>query len=305
MWCWGGNSHGELCLGAPGPEESSAVRTKLTDVVEVALGSFHTCARHRDGSVSCCGDDRFGTLGDGDVDSTGRIVQTLSSGAMALGGSDDATCALGESGVTCWGHLLVDGVHRPIKTLIANTAGASAVDMTVSFGCVLVKGSPLCWGANDLGQLGYGGAATSAPVPTRPALGITDAVSITVGTDFACVLRSSGETRCWGSNQVGQLGATVGSPAIVTGATAVSAGSAHVCAETKAGDTLCWGQNDHEQLGVPGDRTNRDTPIRARFKGQSIACGNASCCGLVDGVPACWGRIHGVSGEPRAVPIGE
>jgi alpha-tubulin suppressor-like RCC1 family protein len=74
--------------------------------------------------------------------------------------------------------------------------------------CALTTSSiVLCWGRNDVGQLGTGSVDTIAhPVPARVHLPAR-VQQLTVGRDHACALSSQGTAYCWGSNALGQIGA--------------------------------------------------------------------------------------------------
>lgn len=62
VWCWGGNRVGQL--GRDGRRSAALVHVpQLHDVVEIAAGDEHTCARDRGGMVRCWGRDREGQLG--------------------------------------------------------------------------------------------------------------------------------------------------------------------------------------------------------------------------------------------------
>src|SRR5690606_13151996 len=76
--------------------------------------------------------------------------------------------------------------------------------------CALLdQGRVRCWGANAHGQLGLGHA--EPPDPSRIPDGEVDlggpAVHLAAGHDFTCALVEDGDAvRCWGKNDVGQLG---------------------------------------------------------------------------------------------------
>ena len=81
---------------------SPTVFPSPADVVELAAGDRHVCARTGGGHVVCWGDDRRGQLGGGSTDtrSTSMTVEGLSDAqALALGA--DFSCASGA--VACWG----------------------------------------------------------------------------------------------------------------------------------------------------------------------------------------------------------
>src|SRR4029453_17040006 len=79
---------------------------------------------------------------------------------------------------------------------------------------VLENGSVRCWGGNDTGQLGYGDTddrgdnANEMGDDLDPIdLGAGRTASAVVGGSFhSCALLDGGAVKCWGANDVGQLG---------------------------------------------------------------------------------------------------
>jgi alpha-tubulin suppressor-like RCC1 family protein len=67
-------------------------------------------------------------------------------------------------------------------------------------------GRVFCWGANDRGQLGDG-TLTDRPDPTQVA-GLDPASTLAVAWmgDHDCAITHSGELRCWGANDRGEIG---------------------------------------------------------------------------------------------------
>ena len=68
--CWGRNREGQLGAGMTESSMPVAVLGRrdgtdshLGNVAELALGAFHSCARHDDGPITCWGDDSFDQLG--------------------------------------------------------------------------------------------------------------------------------------------------------------------------------------------------------------------------------------------------
>lgn len=76
-----------------------------SDVVEVALGEQHGCARTRRGEVLCFGQNESGQLGAGDLRAHDGAVRVAGvSGAVAVGCAGASSCALlGNGDVMCWG----------------------------------------------------------------------------------------------------------------------------------------------------------------------------------------------------------
>jgi alpha-tubulin suppressor-like RCC1 family protein len=82
----------------------------------------------------------------------------------------------------------------------------SAIALGANHTCALLgSGAVRCWGRNNFGKLGDG-TPTNRYTPVS-VIGITDASAIALGVLHTCAaLRDSGAVRCWGDNNVGQLG---------------------------------------------------------------------------------------------------
>lgn len=136
----------------------------------------------------------------------------------------------------------------------------------------------------------------------------TNFTHISAGGYHNCAVNSSGEIKCWGRNNSGQLGSGAISifeeiPVTVSGlgglATKVSAGGTQgipgfTCAII-GGGVKCWGRNDYGQLG-DGTLINSSTPVDVTgltSNVTSISLGEYSACALInDGTIKCWGRNH-------------
>lgn len=144
-------------------------------------------------------------------------------------------------------------------------------------------------------------------------------VSVGAGTDFACVLHEGGDVRCWGRNDVGQLGRgtsdTLAHPeaervALSERVVALGVGRDHACALTKKGEAFCWGDDRMAESGAEGiaDECSdlgtivpcRTKPTRVasdqRFR--SIAAGFRQSCGItMEQRVFCWGDAYAADEE--------
>jgi hypothetical protein len=208
----------------------------LTNVTALSAGLDHSiCALTQGGSVVCWGDDTDGQIGPNGGASMCNGGSPCSPTPATVAGVNNATavsvgngfaCALVQSGaVECWGNN-ADGElgHAETNSCEFNTfpcsatplavtglTGATAIAAGNSFACALVQGGTVeCWGANFSGELGnasvtgtcQGGSTvcTTSPVAVT---GVTNAVAIAAGGQFACALLQSGDVKCWGGGALG------------------------------------------------------------------------------------------------------
>lgn len=247
----------------------------FADVVEVAAGGLHTCARTGNGRVWCWGRNDISQLGVGEdsprtIRSTPIPVPGLT-GVLGIAAGAAHTCVItAERGVRCWGLNdlgqsgdaslryqrgtpgAVEGLEQPVVAL-ALGGGHS---------CALLEGGQVrCWGGDESGQLGDGGTATTR-ASAAPVTGLeAPVVRLAAGLNHTCAALSNGSVKCWGSNDGGQLGdgsrdnraqpvAVQGLPA---GAVRALAGGANsTCAVSAAGGLHCWGPQ-YPLLGLGED----------------------------------------------------
>ncbi len=302
----------------PDAEEPTDAGTDVArpNVLGVALGELHTCARKPEGTVKCWGDDVQGQTGTGGVD--GGLLRTPTAvsevtDAIAIASGGKHSCVVRQSGkVSCWGFNL-DGqlgngqtnarALAPVD--VAGLGDAVSVAAGASFTCAIrAGGTVVCWGAGLAGQLGNGGTATR-PTPT-PVTNLNDALAIAAGEAHACAVRSGGRVVCWGDGVNGQLGTgTVSSssvPVIVAGLdgiVSVAAGARSTCALRNTGQVYCWGANERGQLGSGvANATPNPSPVLVTGIDDAVAlavgAGHA-CVARKSGGAACWGA--GASGQ--------
>jgi cysteine-rich repeat protein len=188
--CWGGNFWGSLGYGTYetiGDDETPASAGDIQldgPVVDVAVGSSHTCARLTDDRLRCWGSNLSGELGLGDFNFLGYATpQPVTLGGpvadLQLGAS--LTCARMMTGdVRCWGSgaegQLANGTGESFGlTQPAESAAAvafanmtPAYHLTASNGhaCARLQyGEMYCWGLDGDGQLGYGQTANLGDNP--------------------------------------------------------------------------------------------------------------------------------------------
>jgi alpha-tubulin suppressor-like RCC1 family protein len=221
--CWGYN--GDRQLGGDcgltmcaAPIEAGG----LTEpVLSVAVGRRHTCVLTEVGGVECWGHNHFGYLGNGTTTPSASPVGVsgLIGGVEAVAAGTFNSCALTTSGgVKCWG-LDIDITQSELNQSIYNTflepvdipgleSGVTAIALGDFHGCALMAvGGVKCWGNDESGQLGDGGASapsTSVPVSVVDLPG--PAIAIAAGALHTCAIVEGAGAVCWGANSSGQLG---------------------------------------------------------------------------------------------------
>lgn len=292
----------------------------------IAAGSAHTCAVTPGGGVKCWGDNHFGQLGDGSTTPSASPVDVagLRSGIVAVSGSGNHTCALGDTGVvTCWGANesgqlgIGTTATSPVPRVVAGLGSrVLQVSAGASHTCALTESrAVMCWGANGTSELGTGDTTASAtPVPVKDLPARSTLVD--VGNGFTCVVFTGRTVRCWGDNGDGQLGQgdrtvrTRWEPVTeLPRSSVLTVGDAHACAVTREGVVACWGANWAGQLGITLASAGSLTPIGVPGLPAgvtSVAAGYNRTCAVASGSVTCWGgAVDAASAEqagPRPVP---
>ncbi|MEZ4336765.1 MAG: RCC1 domain-containing protein [Sandaracinaceae bacterium] len=244
-------------------------------IVQVSVGSWHSCALLDTGRVLCWGGDFRGMLGDGATDESFAsdradpqpVVGITNASAIYAGW--DATCAIDatDGSAMCWGlnnperfgdgvgdqttptpvPLYFPGVPEPILEL----------DHNGSHLCVRTAARVFCSGRNNLHQLGRDGANSHL-------------LSEVLGLPFGRTLRAR-----WPSATVRRR-ASPWSP-------------------LDDGTVWCFGGND--DWSVDGGEHRGPCPRRSRLAHRPGRAGNDFACALDDmGAVRCWGAT------PMAVP---
>ena len=235
---------------------------------------------------------------------------------------EGVTCVLfTNQRVKCWGNpaefgTLGNGDRTPRAPLDASTMGDSLPFVDLGEGvrvkqialknlhvCALTTtGRIKCWGGNSWGQLGYGDTIHRGVSPAQMGdnlpyvdLGVQfSAVEVVCGAYHTCAILNTGDVKCWGNNEQGQLGYgdtahrgdspfemgnNLPTVQLGTGTKALqldAAGSVlcgiigpdnsvtcllqHTCAIVTGYQVKCWGSNDNGQLGLEDTVQRGDLP---------------------------------------------
>lgn len=281
------------------------------DVARVAAGGPHTCALKSNGKIACFGHSAFNELGrpnamdplcaaptfydyqgSANHQCVGTLVEVMF-GALpkttALVAGEVHSCALADGKVQCWGSSANGQLGRPgaaaaelnAQIVVTDPVNLTALDGVTALAsdgakhtCALRANGVVCWGLNDVGQLG----ADPALLPQRgfagPAVtGTAGALAVGVAERVSCAVKSDATVACWGADLAalgdGGTAATFTPVAIkgplgaglLTNVVAVAPGARHACALKKDGSVWCWGKNDRGQLG-DGIKVDSAYPVK-------------------------------------------
>jgi alpha-tubulin suppressor-like RCC1 family protein len=274
-------------FAANAPREADAAGAAMVDA-----GSQHTCAVTNQGAAKCWGSNNQGQLG-----------------WFPYSCFEPGDCSTVAGDVT--------GLSSGVESIAAGAFHTCAVTVT---------GAALCWGANSRGQLGDG-TTTNRPTPVFVS-GLTSGVAaIDAGQEHTCAVLDNGTMRCWGSDEYGQLGATVSelcagevlcstTPIATVGLSSVTmvrvaTGAYHTCAASSAGGVKCWGANYWGQLGHGTTSDNGSpTDVTGLTSGAGdIAAGFGHTCAIIAATQGlrCWGVAGsgrlGVAGPDDCDPL--
>jgi alpha-tubulin suppressor-like RCC1 family protein len=274
LWCWGWNRAGQVGDGSTDNRNLPVAVLGLpndANIVEVAVGAEHSCARTDEGAVYCWGDNTYGQLGEGTTRRAPQPRPVLDvTDATALWAEGYMTCVANGCGqLRCWGINAAgqrgDGDielrSRPGDTILSGVVDWAGGHGQETHACaVAVPGEVWCWGSNQSGQLGDG-TRIERWEPAR-VLTIVGARQVGVGQQRSCALDEQGQVFCWGRAEwraLGQSGAPSSpSPAAMGGVEELAVGDYHACARHDR-HVWCWGHNGQGQLG-DGTTNDRSSP---------------------------------------------
>ena len=320
--CWGTSYDGALGAGSkvkvPVDLETPPIDLGLrgdVEVQDVCVGRFNSCALLNNGEVKCWGSNGNGYTGPGQSKNLGRAPR--------------------EVGDTF--HTIDFGKNR------------TAIQMSCGWyhACALLDNQRVkCWGRNsDLHYTGYLGIdSRELSIGNFPNsmgdnlpfvdLGINAPVAqISAALDFSCALLVSGEIKCWGNGEFGQLGQ--GNNRHIVGlserdqmgdslaaidigtnraALEIVTGDYHVCAILNEGSVLCWGHKyafgSEKDIGdCVSEIGNNLAPIDlgTKVKVIQLSASTEHTCALLDTRELkCWGYgDYGKLGQGSTTSYGD
>lgn len=315
VFCWGDQSLGQLGVSRPDPSPTP-VRVPLDAARfarELVAGRDHACAGLDDGTTWCWGSDASGQLGVmADIIANAPVEVPIASDyqadALALG--DRSTCALvrappsDPARVFCWGEgrigRLGDGEEGSRSRPEVTMAIPEPVEIEAGPHGFLARtrtGELYAWGLAGGGRLGDGRGSAHLAEPGPVATNVL-VNGLGLGQRHGCLLDTGRIARCFGRNDLSQLGASGmhGTPMpvdTVTRFSILATGLAHnLAVHATNGNVYCWGDNSRGQCGSDPstDPTVSVPTLVPGVAGGRISAGDAhNCFTVATGQVRCFG----------------
>ncbi|NVB42009.1 hypothetical protein G6O69_29555 [Pseudenhygromyxa sp. WMMC2535] len=234
--CWGWNNYGQLGYGHTSNLASLGGSLSLGGAaIKLATGGNHTCALLENHDVRCWGNNGVGQLGLGHTNFIGDDELPTDADPVSLGLPPETevidlelglghTCALLSDGsVMCWGYnyygqlglghtnYIGDNELPSSQPIVSLPDTVEQLALGSHHTCALLTGGEvMCWGRNGSGQLGLGHNNHIGDDELPADAGFVElggsAIAIAAGGYHTCALLENHDVRCWGWNNVGQLG---------------------------------------------------------------------------------------------------
>lgn len=228
--CWGANDRGQLGPGTSSAESRIPVAFTIDALgatpLVIGAGSGHSCAG-ADAQLYCWGDDSAGQLGNGGQPSSPvpapvQMPANLTLLRLSLGRT--SSCMVGRlsgsiNSLYCWGSntfgelgvgsTTPSPIPKGLGTITRFTFGTPDAGSTTYSAATVSAGDYhacqlslpteiVCWGRNDVGQLGPG--ITGDKLSQTPVPGLSGVTSVAARGSSTCALGGFG-VRCFGALQ--------------------------------------------------------------------------------------------------------
>jgi alpha-tubulin suppressor-like RCC1 family protein len=292
--CWGNDGLSEMPVdvassGALDYSDVPIVAPGVEDTVQLDAHGTSTCARRRDGTVRCWGENAFGE--DGPIDEARVHTIDLASAIDVATMGTISRALLADGTVVAWGAPTGTVPGDGSVSVLGHLDGAVDLVTIMPRVCALdAAGVVACLPPSD-GTFGVD--ALDALVR-----GLPPAREVAFGFRHVCFIDLAGQIDCLGQNGGGELGSGLRGNHLVTEARVALHDASHVergadfaCALAGAG-LYCWGGNGTGDLGLstpPGDPSA--SPRRVSLDDVTDFSVRAwHACAVVAGDVYCWGQ---------------
>ncbi len=306
LWCWGGNTKGQIGQGSVTAFFSEPTQLAENDTwLSISANGDHNCAvRKDDRSLWCWGNNQAGQIGNGTTENSltpSLIAEGSTWDKISLG--TDHSCGIKDNGsLWCWGDnsrsQLGDGstLASSSPKQIGSAINWQAISLGNQFSCAISSDGRLwCWGGND--QYQQGNAETTDIVAPSVISDDSDWRSISSGNTHSCAIKNDDSLWCWGNSIYGQVAQDVDAkiPTQEPSASSwssLSANGNHSCAVKNDNSLWCWGFNSQGQLGNSSTTSQANpTPVVADSNWIDLDLGSDHACAIRDnGSLWCWGN---------------
>ncbi|SPE53258.1 exported hypothetical protein [Verrucomicrobia bacterium] len=248
----------------------------LSDILQIAVGSYHSLALKSDGTVAAWGagaTTNWGVVNDGQA----QVPSGLSN-VIAVSARDMRSLALQRDGTLVgWGYGGPTNTP-PDATNLATVGAGSAHNLALR-----ADGTVLAWGDNSYGQ-------TNLPV------GLTNVVAIAAGAEHSAALKADGTVVVWGDNSYRQTNI----PPNVSNLVAIAAGDNVTVALQSNGTVVAWGDTSFGVTPAPPGISNVVAAAAGIFFGLALQTNGA----IVTWGGDAQGETNVPPGLPSAVAVG-
>jgi alpha-tubulin suppressor-like RCC1 family protein len=324
LWAWGDYNAGQNA-GTPAAEKENTHTTPaavagMVDLAGISVGSGHSIALKKDGTVWTWGYNGEGQLGTrAAADSRFPKPEQVGglSGIKAVVAGDRHCVALKDDGtVWAWGNnwhgQLGDGTknHNSSASQIAGLSGITAIAAGMAHSFALAEdGTVWAWGYNDDGELGDGKRKDRLTPFKIPRLSGVKAIA--AGSHHSVALKNDGTVWAWGGQDKGNRSLRPRRLAGLTHIVAISAGGWYSLALKDDGTVWAWGSiaNGDEDDKTMNEVIRKPVQIKGLADITGIAAGMWHALALKkDGTVWAWGRnYYGALGDgtetSRRVPV--
>ena len=212
LYMWGANGSGQLGIQSnvdsniPVKVNNSSSTLPEKSVKYVALGSYHSAAITKDGSLYMWGYNNYGQLGNGSTTNSYTPVKIMENVAAVSLGRWRSAAITKDGSLYMWGWNRFGELGNGTTNELTRPQRVAANVQSVELGnyhttAVSKDGGLYTWGYNKYGELGNGTTNNSY----TPVKIMSDVVS-SAGGSHTIALKKNGTVYTWGDNEYGELG---------------------------------------------------------------------------------------------------